>query len=107
MDTSVKKVIAIDFDGTITGKIRLDAVKVIKKLQTVYTCVLWTCRKNGDLLEAINLLKSNGIEFDYVNRSPYPERGSNKIYADVYIDDKNINTIIDWNEIEKTLLGSN
>lgn len=108
-----RKVIAIDFDGTITednpfpitGKIRPEAIKVIKKLQKFYTCVLWTCRNGQYLAEAIKLLKDNGVVFEYVNSTPYPERSSNKIYADVYIDDKSINTKIDWHEIEKTLLG--
>ena len=106
------EVIAIDFDGTITmpseypitGEIRPEAIRVIKQLQNRYLCVLWTCRKGAYLDEALQLLRKEGIEFKYINSSPYPDRGSNKIYADVYIDDKNIGTVIDWDEIEKLLL---
>lgn len=108
-----RKIIAIDFDGTITedspfpitGRVRPEAVEVIKKLQEVYICVLWTCRRGEYLTEAIDILRRNGVVFDYVNRSPFPERSSAKIYADVYIDDRSINTEIDWYEIERTLLG--
>ena len=112
MDTISRKIIAIDFDGTITepstypitGKIRQDAIDVIKRLQKRYLCCLWTCRKGDDLQEAIQLLKDNGVVFKYVNSTPFPERSSNKIYADIYIDDKAFNTSIDWQLIEKTLL---
>jgi hydroxymethylpyrimidine pyrophosphatase-like HAD family hydrolase len=108
-----RKVIAIDFDGTITedspfpitGRVRPEAIEVIKKLQERYICVLWTCRRGPYLLEAIELLEQNGVIFEFVNSTPFPERSSNKIYADVYIDDRSINTKIDWYEIERTLLG--
>lgn len=108
-----KKVIAIDFDGTITedspfpitGKVRPKAIEVIKKLQKVYTCVLWTCRRGHYLLEAVEILEQNGVVFEYINSTPPPYISSPKVYADVYIDDRSINTKIDWYEIERTLLG--
>lgn len=116
MDTISKKrkVIAIDFDGTITdetpypitGKIRPEAVRVIKRLQKEYDCVLWTCRWGADLTEAINLLAWSGLVFEYINEVPYDYRGSQrKIRADIYIDNKGYGTVIDWEQIEKDLLG--
>ena len=106
-----KKIIAIDFDGTITepspypitGKIRTKAIEVIKKLQKKYVCCLWTCRRSGDLEEAIQLLGQHGVVFEYINNSP--KGMSKKIFADVYIDDKAFGTVIDWDEIERKLLG--
>lgn len=111
MGTNVKKVIAIDFDGTITepspypitGAVRPKAIEVIKKLQNKYTCVLWTCRCGSDLVEAINILKIWGIKFKHINESPSFTSGR-KIHADVYIDDKAFGAKIDWDEIEKVLL---
>lgn len=106
-----KPIIAIDFDGTITegspypitGNIRDKAVEVIKRLQQRYTCILWTCRSGADLYEAITLLNKHGIEFEYVNKSPI-DTGSNKVLADIYIDDRNFNSTVNWDEIEKLLL---
>ena len=108
-----KKIIAIDFDGTITeespypitGKIRPDAARVIRRLKEEYTCVLWTCRWGVDLVEALNILAYNNIVFDYVNQQPGGRNDSRKIRADIYIDNKGYGTVIDWKQIEKDLLG--
>lgn len=111
MEIKIKEVIAIDFDGTITepspypitGKIRPEAIEVIKKLQNKYICCLWTNRYGSDLTQAIRLLRENGVVFEYINHSPY-EGYSRKIRADYYIDDKAIGATIDWYEIERILL---
>ena len=108
------KVIAIDFDGTITedspypitGKLRPEAIKVIKKLQEKYICCLWTCREGAYLEEAEELLAAAGIQFNYINCSPY-DRGRvvpRKIIADYYIDDRIPGYTVDWKKIEKLLL---
>lgn len=110
MAMTAKKIIAIDFDGTITehspypitGKIRFGAIEVIKKLQEKYICCLWTCREGEDLLQAIRILKDCGITFEYVNTSP--RTTSRKIYADMYIDDKALGAEIDWYDIQRKLL---
>ena len=112
MDTTAKKIIAIDFDGTITepspypitGKIRPKAIEVIKKLQKKYVCCLWTCRTFEDLAEAVQLLEAYGVTFRYINTSPRTSF-SKKLYADIYIDDKAFGAVIDWDEIERKLLG--
>jgi len=109
----MKKIIAIDFDDTITypseypimGKIREDAVRVIKSLKNKYILLLWTARTGKYLEEALNLLVQYNIEFDYVNK--LPNQKGPKPEADIFIDDRNFNSKIDWNEIEKVLLGGN
>lgn len=97
-----KKVIAIDFDGTIVenafpniGEPIKDVVAFIKRHRHKYTWILWTCRTGEYLQNAVEFLNNIGITMDYVNSNTkeYTERygdGSRKIYADYYIDDKNI-----------------
>ena len=106
--------IAIDYDGTITekdssypdaGTIREDAIRVIKKLKEQGNILcLWTCRsyETGTLQIAQNALRTNGIEFDYYNKSPY-NTGSPKIVADIYIDDRMLGGTVNWRWIEKQL----
>ena len=102
-------IIAIDFDDTITepskfpimGKIREEAIPVIKELKKKHTIILWTCRTGEYLQEAIDALKEVDIEFDYINDFPGSGR---KIVADIYIDDRAFNCIIDWNKIKEELI---
>lgn len=105
------KIIAVDFDGTITfpspfpitGKVRPDAVRVLSKLKKKYIILLWTARVGKYLDEAILELRKNGIEVDYINKLPGQQ--GNKPNADIFIDDRNFGCVIDWNEIENKLLG--
>ena len=101
--------IAVDFDGTITnigtyphlGTINEKAVEVLKDLQTKGNqIILWTCRSGELLNNAIKACKDCGLEFDYINESPF-ETGSRKIVADIYIDDACLGGIVDWYKIEK------
>lgn len=108
-----KKVIAIDFDGTITdktpypntGKIREECVDIIRKLSDNYILILWTCRKGKDLKEAKNICKNLQLKFSYINKSPY-KNTSRKIGADFYIDDKSITGEIDWNKIYNYIINN-
>ena len=100
-------IIAVDFDGTIVehqfpeiGKMVHGAYEALTKLrENGHTLVLWTCRNNIDpalngrkvLDEAIEFLQLQGLKFDAVNKNsisidfcPVP-----KIYADIYLDDRN------------------
>ena len=104
-------VVAVDFDGTITkkqeypevGEINDRAIEVLKKMQKKYTLCLWTCREGKELDDAIKALKERGLEFKYVNESPY-ESDCRKIIADVYIDDRALGGITDWDIIEDFFL---
>ena len=102
-------IIAIDFDGTICrgsfpaidGEMPY-AKEVINKLHSAgHYIIIWTCRTGEHLLGAINWLLNEGINFDRVN-DHCPENvkkygdGGKKIYAHVYIDDKNLGGFIGW-----------
>jgi HK97 family phage prohead protease len=97
----MNKVYAIDFDGTLCEndypnigepiqKV-IDFVKDIKDKDN--KIILWTCRVDDRLDEAIEWCKEQGIEFDAVNEN-LPENidlyggDTRKINADYYIDDK-------------------
>ncbi len=106
-----KLVIAVDFDGTIVedaypkvGKPRIFAFETLKRLQEDgHRLSLWTYRSGSKLDEAVHFCKDNGINFYAVNQS-FPEEQfdnsvSRKIYADIYIDDRNIGGVLGWGEV--------
>ncbi|MBO8161096.1 MAG: hypothetical protein H0Z24_05620 [Thermosipho sp. (in: Bacteria)] len=93
------KVFAIDYDGTLNragfrgGKHELDPeivefIMLAKKYG--HKIVIWTCRSDKYLKEALNVLDRNNIPYDYVNEFPECDFGSPKIVADRYIDDLNL-----------------
>lgn len=95
-------IIAVDFDGTLAftdyPKIiapRPNIIEFCKKQKFLGdTLILWTCRHNKELEDAIEWCKEQGLTFDYVNENP-PERiaiygDCRKVYADLYLDDHTI-----------------
>lgn len=102
-------IIAIDFDGTISrGKypaidgLQPYAVDTVNALYDAgHYIIINTCRSGEQLLAAINWMLQQGIKFHRVNDN-HPETpityGSNsrKIYAHVYIDDKNLGGFPGW-----------
>jgi hydroxymethylpyrimidine pyrophosphatase-like HAD family hydrolase len=111
MNFQDKLVIAIDFDGTIVedtypkiGKPRIFAFETMKRLQEDgHRLILWTYRCGSKLNEAVAFCQENGITFYAVNQSfpeeQYDHKVSRKIYADIYIDDRNIGGILGWGEV--------
>lgn len=107
-------IIAIDFDGTIhtgeypkIGYLFPDVRKTISSLRAKgHYIIIWTCRSGEDLQNAINWLIEKGIEFDRINDN-HPgniaQYGGNtrKIYADLYIDDKQVGGLPEWSKIEE------
>ena len=108
----MNRIIAIDFDGTITkndnqypvtGTVREEAIEKIKQLYDKgYTLVLWTCRTGRYMEEALSILEKHdvlrcftAVNKDVVNRV----QESRKIVADFYIDDTATMGEIDWNKI--------
>ena len=100
-------VIAVDFDSTLAVTkypeilmpidTTIDVIKDAKRRGA--TIILWTCREGNDLESAVNWCKEQEVPIDYVNENT-PERikawgnDCRKISADVYIDDKAINSFI-------------
>ena len=81
------------------GKIRKRTVNYIKYMKEEgCKLILWTCRSDKQLDEALEFCKDAGIEFDAVNDN-LPEvkelygNNSRKIYADVYIDDRSFTPV--------------
>lgn len=99
-----KKIIAVDFDGTLCedkwpeiGFANLELIHHLKEEQEKGArLILWTCRTNNLLFDAIQWCNELGLIFDAVNEN-LPEMiekfggDTRKIVADEYIDDKNIN----------------
>lgn len=109
-------IIAVDFDGTIARSnypVILGeqpyAGEVLRQLhEDGHYIIIWTCRCGVHLLKAINWLLERGIPFDRVN-DHNPENvekygeGGNKVYAHVYIDDKNVGGFPGWRECLETI----
>ena len=94
--------IAVDFDGTLTlhsdfpvmGKINPYAKEFVQNLSALgYKVILWTCRKNSYLTEALSLLKQENIydcfDWDYLE-DPDNFGDSGKVIAYYYIDDRGL-----------------
>ena len=112
-----KPIIAVDFDGTLTdgdnrvwiskhrytNDIMVPNMKLIEKLKGLkptHYIILWTCRRGKALKDAARLCAQHGLFFDAINRNIVSFPTSPKIYADYYIDDKNISV----EEVDKNVL---
>lgn len=109
-------IIAVDFDGTLAknaypeiGEPMPGAVEAMQRLKAEgHYLIVWTCRTGELLKDAVNWLLVHNIPFDRINDhnpenlAEYGEGGL-KIYADVYIDDKNLGGFGGWFEAMKTL----
>lgn len=105
-------IIAVDFDGTLhtgafpnIGEPSKDAREVMHCLKADgHYIIINTCRCDKEQLDAINWLIEQNIPFDRVNDN-HPENtakynsNSRKIYAHLYIDDKQVNGLPPWSEI--------
>lgn len=94
-------IVAVDFDGTLVEnkfpELGEPYMKVFNKILELQKngakIILWTCRSDRHLEEAIDLCDRLGLHFDAVNDN-LPETkaafGGNvrKIFANIYIDDR-------------------
>lgn len=105
-------IIAIDFDGTICrgqypniDGLQPDAKQYIQELKADgHYIIIYTCRCGDYLTQAINWLLENEIPFDRVNdNEPQSiemyKNNSRKVYAHVYVDDKQVGGLPTWGEI--------
>ena len=109
--------VAIDFDGTIAvTDYPAILAPIPEALEFIKACrlrgvavILWTCRTDSHLIEALVWCDMQGIEFDAVNENlpdwissyqtwqPDVNPDCRKICASIYIDDRNLGGI-NWEE---------
>ena len=96
-----KKIIAVDFDGTLSkgrwpgvGVPNLLLIDRLIELQKEGNkIILWTCREDEALNDAIEWCRSFNLIFDAINDNLSEVKqlygnNSRKIWCDIYIDDK-------------------
>ncbi len=121
------KVVAVDYDGTLTtenawpavGTPNMRAIEILKRFRKAGgKVILWTLRTESYLEDAVAAMKGLGLEFDAINddlessKKYWLERHpdcslSNKAFADLYIDDRSPDALVnglDWDLIEQILL---
>ena len=108
------KIIAIDFDGTIVVKnddvfstdfvLLPNAKEVVTWIRDNFYTILWTSRSGEVLQNALDFIGTEGLSLHNVNQNaPFLDfETSNKIYADLYVDDHN-GIPVDWLRIQNFL----
>lgn len=97
---------AVDFDGVLCksaypeiGEPNMKMMAYLMKRKALGdNVILWTARTGEELQAAIDWCAAYGLQFDYVNEGDpivenmygTPGKPTRKIYADVYIDDRNM-----------------
>lgn len=94
---------AVDFDGTLCKSnypslgepIQSIIDFCISKKSEGHKLILWTCRCGERLEEAVTWCQEHGLQFDAVNdnlpaMNELYGNNSRKVFADYYIDDKNL-----------------
>jgi hypothetical protein len=105
-------IIAVDFDGILCendfpniGKPNYEVISLVRQLIDMgHEVILWTSRTDNRLTEAVVWCGDYGLHFCAVNenapsniakyKNVYPS-GTRKVYADVYIDDHNLEFVFD------------
>jgi hydroxymethylpyrimidine pyrophosphatase-like HAD family hydrolase len=111
----MKKIIAVDFDGTLVKELDKaylatqfelmpNAKEVINWMYDKFYIILWTCRNEKFLQNAVDFLNKNAIVFHAINENAdfLDFETSPKIYADVYIDNRAM-CEINWLKIKDYL----
>ena len=104
-------IVAVDFDGVLCdnnfpkiGKPNYTVISLVRQLIDIgHEVILWTTRNGDELRAAIAWCEDRGLHFTCINEPApsnkeqfdgmYPTQ-SRKIYADVYIDDHNIEYVV-------------
>ena len=123
--------ITVDFDNTcaledfpLVGADVPYAVETLKRLASNgVKLILWTCRQNEQLKDAVEWFRRNDILLFGVNEDPQPDETlaalygiPRKIIGDINIDDRNLGcptidiesngkvyTVVDWRTLEEIL----
>ena len=108
----MNRIIAIDFDNTITnpspypvaGSLNKYAKKYITLLsQKGYIFVLWTSRRGEFYKEACNLIRKWGLPIEVDNLDRFPRGDGGKLEAGYYIDDNACFGKVNWRKIYRYL----
>ena len=106
-------IISIDYDDTLVyadypnvGVLKEFAALAVNQLYSEgHTIIIWTCRSGDHETQAKEYLERMGVMFHHINEN-HPENvakydsDSRKIFADIYIDDKQLGGLPDsWLEI--------
>jgi len=97
-------IIAVDFDLTLSlgeypnvGPLAPGAKDALEQMKADgHEVIIWTSRNGVHVQSARKFLEDNGVPFDCINENlprileEYHGKDNRKVYADVYIDDKNI-----------------
>jgi len=106
-------ILGVDFDGNITTEPDMGKKLVLQPnckdvllswYEKGYTLVLWTCRTGPSLDEALSFLLENDLFsiFTSINDqvplvvTKYHPHVARKLGADIYFDDKNAMTTVNW-----------
>lgn len=94
-------IIAVDFDGTLVedkfpeiGAKNEQVFTIMRLARSIGAkIVLWTCRHDTALMQAVDFCRANDLNFDAVNHNIAEVQelyghDTRKVFADVYIDDK-------------------
>lgn len=116
--------IAVDVDGTCFKWAKFPelgdpvpyAMETLRILQDAgHELLMWTCRDGDSLQVAVDEFAKHGVTFAYHNVHPEQKHLSNKLDADVFIDDKAlgcplIHTVgkpyVDWLKVRDWLIGN-
>lgn len=111
------KVIAVDFDGTLSlgqwpeaGPANVELIDFLKVRQDLGDkLILWTCREGADLELAVCWCDEHGLTFDAVNDNlpdvvEHYGTNSRKISCDYYIDDRAV-YVDEFVRIKRTIAG--
>lgn len=109
-------IISVDFDDTISkqaypdcGELIENAKEVINELYDAgHLIIINTCRMDEPADKAKQFLEDHGIKYHRFNEHAehileHYGNDTRKIFADVYIDDKNIGGLPSWKEIREIL----
>ena len=104
-------IIAVDFDGVLnsapypeTGAPMVGAPDAMRRLKADgHHLIIWTCREGVDQKVAKEWLRRWAIPYDAINAN-HPSNialynnDSRKIYADLYVDDRQVGGFMGWAE---------
>ena len=92
--------LAVDFDGTIVGhefpdigapiQATIDFMNEFWKKSIWNRIIIWSCRSGEYEHLMREWLIKNRVPFDWINKNPIVDLGGNKIFANQYLDDRNL-----------------